>query len=323
MEILPVKTPYFSPMTRTSEKPPLSLHWELQALLAAGVLLLSTGLGIWVYKNLDYIDRLAIVGALALISLVGFALCFRSQTRFSLAKVFSKGIGYDYLLLLACLTFVTLIGYLQYQYSLFGPNARLATFVPLLVLFGAAYYFDHLGVLSLAITNLAAFLGIVVTPLDVFKDNDFNSVPLIYTGVLLAIGLWLVGKGSEVKRFKSHFAFTYRQFAIHIGCIAALAGMMHYDGSTGIMFIWLLLLAVMSYVIYREAMQRGSFYLMLLMGLYSYIGVAIFGTVSLDAVTSAGMLELLLLYYLISAVGLGYFMVIKNKQLKRSHGTTV
>jgi hypothetical protein len=311
-------------MSRTPEKAPLSLHWELQALLASGVLLLSSGLGIWVYKNLGYIDRLAIVGALALISGGGFALCFRGQPRFSPAKVTGKGIGYDYLLLLACLTFVTLIGYLQYQYALFGPNPRLATFVPLLVLFGAAYYFDHLGVLSLAITNLAAFLGIVVTPLDVFKSNDFNSVPLIYTGVLLAIFLWLVAKGSERSHIKSHFAFTYMQFAIHIGCIAALAGMVHYDASVGIMLLWLLLLGAMSYVIYAEALRRSSFYFILLLGIYTYIGLAIIVFKVLNNYSyQTGSLQLALAYLVGSAIVLAFFLVSKNKQLKHRHGNTV
>lgn len=313
-----------SPRPRSSESTPLSLHWELQALLAAGVLLLSTGLGIWVYKNLAYIDRLAIVGALALITIAGFVICFRAQPPFAPTRVTSKGVGYDYLLLLACLTMVTLIGYLQYQYSLFGSNIRLATLTSFLALALAAYYFDHLGVLSLAITNLAAFLGIVVTPLDVFKSNDFNSVPLIYTGVLLGVFLWLVGKVSGLRNFKAHFAFTYMHFAIHIGCIAALAGMLHYDDHLGVMALWLLVLAGMSYVIYREALFRGSFYFILLLALYVYIGMAIFVTINLEFNhSSTGGLELLLIYYLLSAAGLAFFLVAKNKQIKQAHGTII
>jgi hypothetical protein len=306
----------------TSASAPLSLHWELQALLAAGVLLLSTGLGIWVYKNLAYIDRLAIVGALAIISTVGFVVCIRAQPSFARTRVTSKAVGYDYLLLLACLTSVTLIGYLQYQYSLFGSNIRLATLTSFLILVLAAYYFDHLGVLSLAITNLAAYLGIVVTPLDVLKSNDFNSVPLIYTGMLLGIFLWLVGKASRLRKFKAHFSFTYMHFALHIGCIAALAGLVHYDDSLGMMAIWLLVLAAMCYVIYREAKARGSFYFMLLLGLYAYVGAAIFVIKAIDPMHEGGI-YLMLLYFIGSAAGLGYFLVVINKALKQQHGATL
>jgi len=47
------------------------------------------------------------------------------------------------------------IGYLQYQYSAFGTHYGMATLIPMLALFLIAYYFDHLGILSLAIANLA------------------------------------------------------------------------------------------------------------------------------------------------------------------------
>ena len=54
----------------------------------------------------------------------------------------------------------------------------------MVVLFFCAYFFDHIGILSLAITNLAAWVGIVVTPAEILKSNDFNSVTIIYTGLV-------------------------------------------------------------------------------------------------------------------------------------------
>ncbi|MDQ6764326.1 MAG: hypothetical protein M3015_17115 [Bacteroidota bacterium] len=64
---------------------------------------------------------------------------------------------FDYILLFGCLSLLTFVGYLQFEYNVFGNKWGLATFIPMVVLFMAAYYFDHLGVLILAIVNLAAW----------------------------------------------------------------------------------------------------------------------------------------------------------------------
>ena len=69
---------------------------------------------------------------------------------------------------LAALLLLTFITYLQVQYNVFGDRFGLATFIPMIILFYCAYYFDHLGVLSMAVANLAAWMGIAVTPLKYF-----------------------------------------------------------------------------------------------------------------------------------------------------------
>jgi hypothetical protein len=107
---------------------------------------------------------------------------------------------------------LTFIGYLQYQYNVFGNRLGLAVFTPMVILFFAAYYFDHLGVLSIAITNLAAWLGITVTPAEILKDNNFNDARLIYTGIVLGAGLDVFSIVTKRKKIKEHFAFTYKNF---------------------------------------------------------------------------------------------------------------
>ena len=47
------------------EKKPFSLHWELRAMLFAGILLLSSGLGLLVYDNFDQIGHGALLAAMA------------------------------------------------------------------------------------------------------------------------------------------------------------------------------------------------------------------------------------------------------------------
>ena len=55
-----------------------SLHWEIKTLLYLAVLLLSGGLGIVVYKNIDSIGHTAILIFLALVCAGSFFYCFNS-----------------------------------------------------------------------------------------------------------------------------------------------------------------------------------------------------------------------------------------------------
>src|ERR1700733_7357285 len=152
-----------------------SVHWELKTLLYLGVTLLSGVLGIFVYKTIDSIRHRVILAVIALVSLACFFYCRRLASPFSFGRVPAPNPFFDYVLLLACLTMITFVAYLQYAYNVFGNRYGLATFIPMLILFVSAYSFDHLGVLSLGITNLAAWMGIVITPMRILKDNNFDD----------------------------------------------------------------------------------------------------------------------------------------------------
>ncbi|MES1226543.1 MAG: DUF2157 domain-containing protein, partial [Bacteroidota bacterium] len=212
-----------------------SLHWEITTVLYLGVLLLSTGFGILVYKNIDTIGHRAILIFIAVISAGGFAYCFKRKKPFSTGKAEAPNIAFDYILLLSCLTFITFIGYLQYQYNFFGNRFGLVTFIPMIVLFFCTYFFDHLGILSLAVTNLCAWVGITVTPLEILKANDFNNYTIIITGIVLGIVLIIAGIFTNQRKFKSHFAFTYTNFGMHILFIVVLAAMLEFER---IFFLW-------------------------------------------------------------------------------------
>jgi len=156
----------FQKIRTQKEHPEISVHWELKTMLYLGVLLLTSGLGIVIYKNIDSISHQAILAFIGLISGGSFYYCVKTKKPFSLNKVAAPNAFFDYILLLGCLTFISFVGYLQFQYQVFGNRYGLATFIPMLVLFFSAYYFDHLGILSLAITTLAAWAGIAaVSPL--------------------------------------------------------------------------------------------------------------------------------------------------------------
>lgn len=306
----------FEKMSAVEENRHFSVHWELKALLYLGVLLLSGGLGILVYKNIDTIGHQAILAFIAAVSGGCFYYCYKKKAPFSFNKVASPDAFFDYLLLLACLTFVSFIAYIQYQYAIFGDHLKLATFVPMVVLFFCAYYFDHLGVLSLAITNLAAWMGIVVTPTQILKQNDFHSDTLIYTALCLGGLLFVAGELSRWKNIKHHFRFTYINFGAHILFIACLAGMFHFSDWY---FLWFLLLLGIAAFFYRHSLQEHSFYFLLVLTLYTYIGIVYVGTDLL--LIKLYFLEMIpvylaLLFYIVSAIGMIRFLIHHNKKFK-------
>jgi len=291
----------------------LSVHWDLRTLLYIGVLLTTSGLGILVYKNIDSIGHAAIIASLALISIAGYLYCWWKKVPFSWNRIKSPGSLFDYVLLLSCLCFVIFIGYWQYQYHIFGERYGLETFIPMIFLFFSAYYFDHLGILSLAITNLAAWAGVVVTPTRILKENDFNNTTLIYTGLCLGILFVLMGKYSLMKKIKPHFAFTYTNFGLHIGFISLLAAMFHFDNSY---MLWLLPLLGAGYLSYREAMREHSFYYLLMLTLYSYIGISyVFVTLLIRDLLDSGF-YFLCLYFIGSATAMILFLIRMNKKIK-------
>ena len=293
----------------------LSLHWELRILLYLGVSLLSAGLGIWVYKHIDTIGHQAILCCIAAISAGCFWYCYKKKAPFSWQKIPVTDVLADYLLLLACLTFVTFIAYLQYQYTVFGPHPRVASFIPLVALFFSAYYFDHLGVLSLAITNLAAWMGLTVTPLQLLRENDFSSVTIIWTAIILGVLLILTGGLTARLDIKRHFRFTYLNIGAHVLFIAVIAAMVHYDH---VYFLWFLVCGGIAGYFYQDAIRQHSFYFILVLTLYTYIALGYVVVKALiDSDAGDDSLYFLLLYFIGSAIGMIRFLVVQNKKIKK------
>ena len=200
---------------------PFSLHYELRALLYLGSVLLAGGLGTLIYENRDTLGQEAVTALIALLMASSFAYAARHRPAFTWGEAPRTNIAADYLLLLSCLLFLVLEGYAQYAYGTFGTRYGLATLLPAGLFFGLAYYHDHRGVLSMAITALAAWLGISVAPLALFTQG-FPAQALSGPGLLLGLALLAVGLASEWLRRKAHFAYTYLLLGSNVALLAAM-----------------------------------------------------------------------------------------------------
>ena len=274
--------------------------------------MLTSGLGILVYKNIDTIGHQAILLFIALICAGSFVYCNKNKEPFATSRVASPNALFDYVLLLGCSMFIIFIAYLQYQYNVFGDRYGLATFFPMVVLFLSAYYFDHLGILSMAITSFGAWLGITITPLRILEANDFNSSRIIFTGLFLGALLIFIGWITRRKEIKSHFEFTYSNFGLHVLLISCLAAMFQFP-----YLPWFLLLAGVVTFFYFKALKEKSFYFLLMISLYSYIAVSYVFINFLER-TGGGMGAIYLgfIYFIASAIGLVIFLININKKIK-------
>ncbi len=291
-------------------KRPFSLHWELKILLYLGVLLLNVGLGFLIYQNIDSIGHVALIVLIGAVSAGCFWYAVQRRQPFSWGEVKSPTLYYDYILLLGCLTFLIMEGYWQYQYQIFGNRYGLATFIPMVLFFGLAYWLDNRGVLSLGITALASWLGVTVTLQDLLSKNDFNSATLVQAGVFLSALLALAAYLGERLDIKKHFALTYLNFGVHIGMISCLAGMMVLDQAA--IYFPLLCIAVGFFLWY--ARTRGSLYFLTVAVLYGYIGL----TYMLVKFSSDLNLDFMfyLLYFLLSCLGIIVFLINYKRFIK-------
>ncbi len=201
---------------------PFSLHYELRALLYLGITLLAGGLGVLIYQHIDSIGHQVIIAAIAGLMAACFGYAARHRAPFTWGVAPKTSVGADYLLLLGCLLFVVLEGYVQYQYHVFGNRYGLATAVPVLVFLPLAYAFDHRGVLAMGLTALASWVGLTVAPLSVLTDNDFWNGNIRGAAIGLGLALMAAGFYSEHSGRKAHFAFTYLLLGSNLA-LAALA----------------------------------------------------------------------------------------------------
>ncbi|MCY7420844.1 MAG: DUF2157 domain-containing protein [Chitinophagaceae bacterium] len=296
---------------------PVSVYWDLLTLLYAGIFLLTTGVGIIIYKNIDSIGQTTITLTLAVACVACFYYSLQKAPGFSRQQVQSPNVLFDYIVLSGCLLLLILLGYLQFQYGLFGNRWGMATFIPMVLLFAAAYYFDHIGILSMAITNLAACIGISITPLRLLQNNDFNSHSLIYSGVALGVLLIVAGILSVHQNFKKHFGFTYKNFGYHLFFVSSIAALVVFNSIYLVLFLFL---CGAGFYLYTQALKDKSFYLLVMTTLYMYAAityVVIKNLVSFDRQGDAGI-YLILMYLIGSAIGLVLFIMKNNKKIKNA-----
>ena len=248
---------------------PFSLHYELRALLYLGSVLLVGGLGVLIYDNRDTLGQEAITALIALLLAGSFAHAARHRPAFTWGEAPRPSIAADYLLLLGCLLFLVLEGYVQYAYGIFGARYGLATLLPAGLFFALAYRYDHRGVLSLALTALAAWVGVSVAPLAVFQNADYFPAALSQPALGLGLGLVAAGLAAERWQRKAHFAYTYLLLGSNLALLATTNLFFERTGPAAF-GCWLLVLGICAGLVWY-ARHTQSYLFLLLAVAYGYV----------------------------------------------------
>ncbi len=286
---------------------PFSIFWEVRTLLYLGVVSLSSGIGILIYKNIDTIGHQTLLGLIAVLTAACFGYCAKRAQPFTSGQGAKESSWADYVLLLGVLLFGIFTGYVQAQYAIFGKHYGLALGIPGAFYLFLAYRFDHRGVLQLGLSGLCAAVGVVVTPLSAVDGNLFDHRTPVYAGLAMGALYAAAGMLSEKSDFKKHFGFSYINFAMHLSMIASLTGMMTADGWEESIFF--LLLAAFAAGLWRHAQRRRSPYFLLCAVLYGYVGFTYMCMHHLFRYSTSGMVSLVFLYFILSCAGTIYFFL--------------
>lgn len=242
-----------------------SLHNELRFFLYLSILLFTSGVGVLIYNNIDSIGHIAVLSLIFVLTGIGFYFCLKKAKGFQKDAVLFDNPVYDYIVLLCTILSCTFIGYLQYQYQVFGYG--LSSLVCSLVGFGCAYYFDNRSALSIGVTGLATFVGITVTPKTLLENDIYSNPELSYYGVLLGALLILWVEYSNRISLKKHFEMVFLTFALHLIGICCIAGLLE-----DFWFIFAIALAGTTYYFFKKSYEVASTFLFVFTILYAYIG---------------------------------------------------
>ena len=302
---------------------PFSLHYELRALLYLGTTLLAGGLGVLIYQHIDSIGHGVIIALTAGLMAACFGYAARHRAAFTWGIASKTSIGADYLLILGCLLFVVLEGYLQYQYHIFGDRYGLATAVPALVFLPLAYWFDHRGVLAMGLTALASWVGLTVAPLAVLTENEFWNDHI--RGAAIGLGLVLMAAGfyAEHRERKAHFAFTYLLLGSNLA-LAALATTLvraTFEEQPAVGLGTTLLMLALCAGLFWYARRAQSYWFLVLAAGYAYFA-ACYLLVQLTLALPEGLILLAAtVFFPVSALAVVLFFVNLKKIMHGPAGT--
>lgn len=236
---------------------------EIRALAWIGVMLIATGVGIFISRHLDQIGPLAIAIAIGTLG----AACYVWVSLKSRAPLD------DYVILLGALLISADAGFIESQWHLLGSEWQRHFLLLAMLHAAAAYWFESRAVLSLSIAALAAWFGIERRDF-LSSQTDMAIRAFTCAGV---IAVW-----RAVNRERS-FAGVFDQFAINLAFWGALV----LTASSDTKLVGLLLtLAIAAAALWWGFRQRRELFVMYAF-VYAIIAINIFIAEALVVLVSA------------------------------------
>lgn len=231
----------------------VSVRFEIRTLLYLGVLLLTTGIGLFVKENHDRIGPAAIASAIGLAAAASFFFVIRRAAPFTWGRAAESGIAFDYVLLLGLLLVAADLAYVEVQFRLFGPDWPYHLLVVALLAGAAAFRWDSPVALSLALSSFAAWRGVSVNVLHgTFgpgRVEETRGNAVVCGAFFVLAGVLLVRAGK-----KPHFEDVFVNFGLFLLLGGLLSGVF---GERHSWEWWLVALVVVSAAIIAIAFRNG------------------------------------------------------------------
>jgi len=219
----------------------LSVHGELRALLYAGVLMITGGVGLLVKENLDRIGPVVIAVGIGLAAVAALGWVIAKAPPFSWRAVPSPNLAFDYVLLLGVLLAGADLAYVELKFTPLGAHWPWHLLIMALLTGAAACRFDSRVVFSLSLSTFAAWRGVAVALLG---SGLWNGSGEAVRWNAIACGALFAGLGLALARTdrKAHF----EPVAVNLGWLLVLGGIgsgIFAPGGTGLAWAGALLLA--------------------------------------------------------------------------------
>jgi hypothetical protein len=242
---------------RVARRNLVSLRPEIRALLYAGVLLVTSGIGLLVSEHQREIGPLAIAGAIAVAAAGCLVWVMSKAAPFTWGEVPSPNVAFDYILLLGLLLLASDLAYVEVQFTVLGPRWTYHLLVVGAIYLAAAYRWDSRTVLGLALTTLAAWRGISVS---LISGSLWASDGTRLRANAVAVGLLYLAAAalSVSRRRKAHFEEVFANAGLLLLLGALVSGVL---GEPYVWEAWLVsLVAAAGGVTWLSLKLRRSLY---------------------------------------------------------------
>lgn len=286
-----ISTEEYKEILHYREKNIFSLHNELLSFLYVSILLFTSGIGILIYKNIDTIGHIAILAINFIIMTVCFFFGFKKAKKWNQNEVLFDNAIYDYVVLLGSILATIFIGYLQFQYALFGTDYKFVYLISAVVCFAVAYFFDNKTVLSIALTALTTFIGISLSPKTLLENEIYHNISLTFSGLVLGIVILLWNTYCVKENIKKHFEFVFTTFALHLIGISIISGLL-----SNLWYVFTPFLIGFAYYFYHLSKKQMATSIFIFCLIYSYVS---FNIILFKIVESIDFPEFLSLFFIV------------------------
>ncbi|MEO8349151.1 MAG: DUF2157 domain-containing protein [Acidobacteriota bacterium] len=223
------------PLLRVARGKLIPVRAELRTLLYLGVLVVMTGVGLFVKEHNDRLGPVLIASLVG----VGAAAClvyvFKRSPGFSWGETISTHLAADYVLVLGALLVASDLAYVERQFRFLGDQWPYHFLVVAAVYFLLAYRFDSRAVLSLALSAFAAWRG-VSAGIAFQSARDAAVADIRWNAIGCGILFLAVGVLSVRARRKPHFEIVY----VTAGLLLLFGGLLSgaLQGSSSNWLLW-------------------------------------------------------------------------------------